>query len=60
MSTRRSNDALWATSTRPSSSSATRGSTSAGGGAESTIAWVIPVKRSIPRDSGRSTRTSDS
>ena len=59
-STRRSNDALWATSTRPSSISASRGSTSSGGGASSTIAWVMPVKRSMPRDSGRSTRTSDS
>ena len=59
-STRLSKSALCATSTRPSSSSATSGSTSAGGGAASTIAWVMPVKRSIPRESGRSGRTSES
>ena len=44
----------------PSSSRATSGSTSSGGGAPSTIAWVIPVKRWMPRDSGRSGRTSES
>ena len=59
-STRVSKRELWATSTRPRSSSASSPSTSPGGGAESTIACVIPVKRSIPRDSGRSTDTSDS
>ena len=59
-STRRSKPALCATSTRPRSSSATSGRTSAGAGAASTIAWVIPVKRWIPRASGRSGRTSES
>ncbi len=44
-STRSSKRALWATSTLPSISSASSGRTSEGGGAVSTIAWVMPVKR---------------
>ena len=60
LSTRLSKLALCAISTRPSRSSATSGRTSAGVGAPSTIPWVMPVKRSMPRDSGRSGRTSES
>ena len=59
-STRTSKRALWAISTRPSSSSASSASTSSGGGAPSTIPWLMPVKRWIPRESGRSTWTSES
>ena len=44
-STRVSKRALWATSTRPLSCAASRGSTSSGAGAVSTIACEIPVKR---------------
>ena len=58
-STRRSNGALWATSTRPRNRSASSGSTCSSGGAPSTIAWVMPVKRWIPRRSGALVRTSD-
>ena len=58
--TRRSKRALWAMSTRPSRSPAISGSTSAAGGAPSTIPCVIPVKRWMPRVRGRSTPTSES
>ncbi len=58
-STRRSNGALWATSTRPSRRSAIPGSTSSRPGALASISWVIPVKRWMPRPSGRLQRTSD-
>ena len=58
-STRRSNGALWATSTRPGSRSLSGGSTSSSDGAPSTIAWVIPVSRWIPRRSGALVRHSE-
>jgi hypothetical protein len=58
--TRRSKLAEWATITRPRISSASSSSTSRAGGAESTMAWVMPVKRWMPRESGRSVRTSES
>src|SRR3954447_19307288 len=58
-SARRSNWALWATSTRPSSIPATCGSTASGSGADDAMACVIPVKRWIPRCSGMCGRTSD-
>src|SRR3954447_23717825 len=54
-----SNRALCATSSRPRSWSARAGSTSAGGGASSTIAWEIPVKRWMPRPNGSETPTSE-
>ena len=60
LSTRVSKRAEWAISTRPSSSSPRSSSTSWAGGAASTIACVMPVKRWIPRESGRSVRTSES
>ena len=44
----------------PRAASASSASTSSGGGAPSTIPCVIPVKRWIPRESGRSTCTSES
>ena len=59
-STRRSKLALWATSTRPRSRSASRGSTRPAGGAASTMACEMPVKRWIPGPSGARTATSDS
>src|SRR5918992_3046687 len=58
--TRESKRAEWAMRTRPWSSSFSSSSTSPGGGAASTIACVMPVKRWIPRDSGRSVRTTES
>ena len=58
-STRVSKRALWATSTRPFSCSAKPGSTTLGGGAASTIACEMPVKRWMPRPSGCSTPTSE-
>jgi hypothetical protein len=58
-STRASKLAESATSTRPRSRSASCGSTTAGGGAASTIACEIPVKRWMPRDSGAATPTSE-
>ena len=57
-STRRSNDALWATSTRPRSCAASSGSCASAGGASSTIACVMPVKRWMPRESGARTVSS--
>ena len=59
-STARSKRALCAISTRPSSSAASSGSTSSGGGAPAAMACVMPVKRWMPRESGRSVRTSES
>ncbi len=59
-STPTSKRALWAIITRPSSRSASSGSTSSGGGAPSTMPCVMPVKRWMPRESGRSTWTSES
>ena len=58
-STPTSNRAEWATRTRPRRRSAISGSTASGGGASSTIAWVIPVKRWMPRPSGSETPTSE-
>ena len=58
-STPRSNRAECATSTRPRSSRASSGSTASGGGASSSIACVMPVKRWIPRPSGIDTPTSE-
>jgi hypothetical protein len=58
-STPTSKRAEWATSTRPASRSAKAGSTTSGGGAPAIIAWVIPVKRWMPADSGEETPTSD-
>ena len=59
-STRRSKRALWATSTRPRAARRARAVPPRAGGAASTIPWVMPVKRWMPRDSGRSVRTSES
>ena len=58
-STRRSNGALWATITRPSQQLADRRQHRFQRRAPSTIAWVIPVKRWIPRRSGALVRTSE-
>ena len=52
--------ALCATITRPSRRSASSPSTSSAGGAPSTMPCVMPVKRWMPRESGRSVRTSES
>ena len=58
-STRASKRAECATSTRPRSRAASSGSTRSGGGAASTIACEMPVKRWMPRDSGCDTPTSE-
>jgi hypothetical protein len=57
--TPRSKDAEWATSTRPRIRAASSGSTASGGGAPSTMVCEIPVKRWMPRDSGRVMPTSE-
>ena len=59
LSTPTSKRAEWATRMRPRSCSASSGSTCSGGGASSTIACVIPVKRWMPRPSGSETPTSE-